>query len=160
MVLYLSTVIQMIIDSIKHIKDYKSMFPYLEEGLEVLKQIDLSNSGKYEFNHGYFMIQEGETKPFDEGMFESHRKFIDLQILIEGSEEIAWNDIDDMSTVVPYDKTTDKQRLNGSWNHNILISEGMFWAAFPWDGHKAISHTNEKHRYKKIVMKLPIEKGE
>ena len=33
---------------------------------------------------------------------------------------------------------------------------GMFYIAFPHDGHKPVSHTDEPHSFTKIVMKIPV----
>lgn len=93
----------------------------------------------------------------EEGTYEAHRRYIDVQILLKGCEELAWEDIKELTTAVPYNPDKDQERLNGSKEHVILISEGMFYAVFPHDGHKAVSHTNRQHNYVKAVMKLPIK---
>lgn len=49
--------------------------------------------GRYEFDGGYFMVQKGTTRPLEEGTFEAHRRYIDVQIVVEGSEELAWEDL-------------------------------------------------------------------
>ena len=35
------------------------------------------------------MIQKGVTRPIEEGSFESRKKYTDVQILLEDSEEVA-----------------------------------------------------------------------
>ena len=104
------------------------------------------------------MVQTGETKPLLEGTFEAHRKYVDVQILVEGKEEIAWSDVSDLKISIPYDLKKDAERLDGDKDHHILIKEGMFYMAFPNDGHKPVSHTQKKHTFTKIVMKLPVER--
>lgn len=146
----------MIIDELDHIMFYEPLLKNLAAGLEAIKNSHTHEVGKYTFEGGYFMIQEGETKPMEEGTFEAHRNYIDVQIILEGSEEIAWADIKDLETQTPYDPQKDAQRYNGDKSHHILISKGMFYAAFPHDGHKPVSHTKEKQQFKKIVMKLPV----
>ncbi|WP_455542180.1 YhcH/YjgK/YiaL family protein [Intestinibacter sp.] len=144
----------MIIDKLDNILFYKSMIPNLELGLEAVNKLKTYTEGRYEFEGGYFMVQKGETKPMEEGTFEAHRKYIDIQIVVEGKEEIAWSDISDLETVIPYNEEKDAERLNGDKTHNMVISEGMFYVAFSHDGHKAISHTKQKHSYTKVVMKI------
>ncbi len=151
--------IAMIIDSIAYLEDYKAVLPYLEEGLAAVKKNGTDQIGKFPFEHGFYMIQEGKTKPLSEGDFESHQKYIDLQIILEGSEEVAWHDVRDLKVTIPYDEAGDKQKLSGDREHHMLISKGMFWAAFPWDGHRPVCHTDEPHTYRKIVMKLPYQKA-
>lgn len=101
------------------------------------------------------MIQKGITRPILDGTFEAHRRYIDVQILVEGSEEVAWEDIRKLETVIPYDAQKDAQRLTGSRDHVVKITKGMFYAAFPHDGHQPVAHTEEAQAFTKIVMKLP-----
>lgn len=149
----------MIIGQIKHINEYALLLPNLINGMEAIKNAESFPIGKYQFEGGYFIIQEGITKPFDENSFEAHKNYIDVQIVVSGAEEIAWFDYDQLVTVIPYDETTDKEKLNGPTTHRILIKEGMFWIAFPSDGHLAVSHSNTPYSYRKIVLKLPIKQG-
>lgn len=46
----------------------------------------------------------------DEGTFEAHRRYIDVQIVAEGCEELAWADVSDLKTVIPYDKDKDAEK--------------------------------------------------
>lgn len=147
----------MIIDKFENIRFYEKMLPNLENGLKAVEALEKMENGRYEFDGGFFMVQEGDTVPMEGGNFEVHRKYIDVQIILEGCEELGWNHLNDLSTVVPYDARKDAEFLSGTFEHVMKITEGMFYAAFPADGHKPSSHTAEGHRYKKIVMKLPVE---
>lgn len=152
----------MIIDRMERIRFYSAVLPNLECALKAMASQEDKKIGRYEFrdetgkNAGYFMIQKGSTHPIEEGTFEAHRKYVDVQIMIEGSEEIAWNHLSDLTVVLEYDPEKDAERLQGKLDHVMRITEGMFYAAFPSDGHKAISHTKEEQNFTKIVLKLPI----
>lgn len=148
----------MIVDSYKNIESYEALLPHLASGLELARRADSLAAGRYEFEGGYLLVQEGTTKPLKEGTFEAHRSFIDVQILLDGAEEVAWQEYGDTSCVVAYDEASDKERLEGSTEHHLLITKGMFWVAFPQDAHKAISHVGEPHSFRKVVMKLPISR--
>ena len=143
----------MIIDRIENIGYYESVLPGLSNGLKTLKQL-----ASLEFEGGFLMIQEGDTKPMEEGTFEAHRSYVDVQIMLRGCEELAWEEYHKLNSVIPYNEEKDQERLDGEKKHVVLISEGMFFAAFPQDGHKAVSHTVEQHHYVKAVMKLRIPK--
>lgn len=147
----------MIIDKIENITFYQSVLPKLQEGLDAIDALENKEIGKYFFDGGFFMVQEGVTKPMEEGTYEAHRKYIDVQIILDGSEELAWKDLKDLTTAIPYNEEKDQERLDGPKDNVMLISKGMFYAAFPHDGHKAISHTKEQQSYRKIVLKLPVE---
>ncbi len=146
----------MIIDKTEKLLFYDKMLPNLKNGLEKLKEINQDVEGRHEFEGGFLMIQKGETKHLNEGTFEAHRKYIDVQIVLEGSEVISWANLAELTTAIEYDGEKDAERLDGERKHNILIDKGMFYAMFPEDGHKALGHLEEKYTYTKCVMKLAI----
>lgn len=147
----------MIIDAYSNIEKYEAVLPHLQEGLKAIDAVkEPVLNEHYPFDGGWFMVQEGMTKPLETGDFEAHRKYIDVQILLQGKEEIAWENIEYLNTVISYDEKTDKEKLSGEKEHHILISRGMFWAAFPWDGHKAVSHVERPYTFRKIVLKLEV----
>lgn len=151
----------MIIDDLSRISAYEALLPGLKEGLAAIEKNGTEAPvGRYEFKGGWYLIQEGDTRPYLEGTYEAHRERIDVQILLAGSEELFWSALEPLQVVSPYDPGTDKERLNGPKEHGIEISAGMFYAAFPWDGHQAVSHTGHQHHYRKIVMKLPASRAE
>ncbi|WP_125141798.1 YhcH/YjgK/YiaL family protein [Clostridium transplantifaecale] len=148
----------MIIDKFDNIRFYSCMLNNLENGLQAVEALRNPESGKYEFDGGFFMVQKGDTKPMAEGTFEAHRKYVDVQIVLEGSEEIAWADLEDLREEGEYDSDKDKAAYTGSEENAMKITAGMCYIAFPHDGHKAVRHTAEQQSYTKIVMKLPVVK--
>jgi YhcH/YjgK/YiaL family protein len=148
----------MIIDSQKNIVQYKMMLPNLEAGLAAIKEKGASlEVGRYAFEGGFFIVQKGETKPLAEGLFETHEKYIDIQMMMAGAEYVAWAALEDLSVETPYQQDKDIAFFSGEASHHMLIGEGMFWAAFPKDAHMPIRHLEAMHRFTKIILKLPIE---
>ncbi|MCD8023779.1 MAG: YhcH/YjgK/YiaL family protein [Lachnospiraceae bacterium] len=147
----------MIIDHIDHLMEYESLLPNLKKGLDAIHAMPNLELGRYEFDGGYFMVQQGQTKPIAEGTYEAHRNYIDVQIILEGSEEVAWEDVRALQTVIPYSPEKDAERFSGEHEHVMKISKGMFYAAFPRDAHQPVAHTAEPQTFSKIVLKLPVE---
>lgn len=102
------------------------------------------------------MVQEGTTKSMNEGTFEAHRKYIDIQILVEGSEDVAWAELSDLTEEIPYNEEKDAARYSGEIKHTLHVTAGMCYVAYPHDGHKPVRHLNQEQSYTKIVMKLPM----
>lgn len=146
----------MIIDKFSNIRFYSCMLHNLENGLQAVEALRDPQVGRYEFEGGFFMVQKGETKPMAEGTFEAHRNYVDVQIVLEGSEEIAWADLDDLKEEGSYDAEKDKAAYTGAEENVMKISAGMCYIAFPHDGHKAVRHTKAPQSYTKLVMKLPV----
>ena len=98
----------MIIDKFDNIRFYSCMLNNLENGLQAVEALRNPEAGRYEFDGGFFLVQKGETKPMSEGTFEAHRKYADVQIVLEGSEEIAWADLGDLKEDGEYNGDNDK----------------------------------------------------
>ena len=147
----------MIIDSIDQIMKYEPLLSNLKKGMEAIHSLEEVKEGRYEFDGGYFMVQKGTTRPILEGTFEAHRKYVDVQILLEGSEEVAWEDIRKLTTVIAYQPEKDAERLTGEREHVMKMTKGMFYAAFPQDAHQPVAHTETAQEFTKIVMKLPAK---
>ncbi len=146
----------MIVDSVKNIMQYAPLVNNLKQGMDKVNSLKSYEEGRYEFEGGFFMIQKGTTKPMSEGTFEAHRKYVDVQIIVEGSEETAWDDIENLREAVPYNPDKDAIRYDGDREHVMKFTKGMFYIAFPHDAHKPVSHLKEQQSFTKIVMKLPV----
>lgn len=146
----------MIVDKIENLSFYKPMLKNLDIALEVINSLEEYVEGRYEFDGGFYMVQKGTTKPMEEGTFESHKKYIDVQMVVDGSEDISWQDINDLEVEIPYNEEKDAIRYTGEELHNINITKGMCYVAFPHDGHKAVKHIYKEQNYVKIVLKLEI----
>lgn len=147
----------MIVDKLKNIRHYQSMIPNLDKGLEAIQgQMGRMEAGRHEFDGGFFLVQKGETKPMSEGLFEAHQRYIDIQIVVSGNEDIAWAELDDSMNTVPYDAVKDAAYYEAKETHSLHVSEGMFYVAFPHDAHKAVRHLTSPHHFEKIVLKMPV----
>lgn len=145
----------MIIDYLENIGTYRPILRGIDEGLKAVEALGSDPAvGRYEFPGGYFLVQEGETRPISDGDFEAHRKYIDVQMILKGQEVVAWSDTSTLTESVPYDEAKDKVMYAGEPAHCNVIKENMVWVAFPNDAHKACRETDQHTGYKKIVMKL------
>ena len=115
----------MIIDKFDNIRFYSCMLNNLENGLQAVEALRNPEAGRYEFDGGFFLVQKGETKPMSEGTFEAHRKYADVQIVLEGSEEIAWADLGDLKEDGEYNGDNDKAAYTGAEDNVMRITAGM-----------------------------------
>ena len=101
------------------------------------------------------MIQEGETLPFEDGKVEAHRKYLDMQIMLEGGETVGYADIAGLKESVPYDEEKDIVFFENG-GQPVQISRGMFYLVLPQDGHMPCRHLNGPGTYRKIVLKIRV----
>ncbi len=146
----------MILDKLSRIELYRALLPHLDAALSKLEEIRDSAPGRYDYDGGFILIQEGTTKPLAAGDFEAHRKYLDVQVLLSGAETIAWADLDTLSCTEAYDAQKDRGMYAGT-GASIAIAPGMFYVCFPADAHKACGHLEAPTAFRKAVVKLRLE---
>ena len=85
----------MIVDKQKNIHIYEKIIPQIKEIIPVLEQAKNMEVGTYTYPWGKAMIQEGKTRHLGEGEFESHKKYIDIQCMLEGEELMEYANINE-----------------------------------------------------------------
>lgn len=149
----------MILDKLEHSDYYQRSVPEIWEAVKFAKraQSEQLKPGKYPVGNAFAFVQEGMTHTFEEGKFETHNKYLDVQILLEGSEMWEFADKEDLHTVVPYDPASDIEFLEGKGT-KIAMKPGMFYVVYPSDGHKPCCHETEPTAYRKVVVKVKIDR--
>lgn len=146
----------MIFDLIENLVEYNSLNPKIGNGLKKFNEIEIDYNKRFEFDGGYLFFQEGTTTHIDEGTFEAHKKYIDIQIVLDGSEYVAWASIDQLEVDVAYNVEKDVVRLNGNPETTMKINKGMAYICLPHDGHKVLKYIDKATNYKKAVIKIEI----
>jgi len=149
----------MIMDYKNNFKQYTRNIPELYEAVKFAEKVWKENLpvGRYPVGDNYALVQEGTTRPVDEGKFEVHRKYLDIQFLIEGSECMEYARLAELLPDAQYDDSRDVSFLNGKGNL-LLINPGMFYVVYPKDAHKPCVHADFPRNYKKVVVKVRIDK--
>ena len=146
----------MILDNIKNIENYKGLSDNFDKAIDYLTKENLDDLevGKYEIcgDDVFVMIQEYETKSIEDGKYEMHKNFIDIQLILSGEELIGYADVDDLTQTNEYNELKDKQNFKGEGQLHSL-TKGMFGVYFVGEGHKP-SINNSKFNVKKAVVKI------
>ena len=105
----------------------------------------------------YASVFSYDTKPQKEGVYEAHRKQIDIQILLKGRELVYVTDIDGLAVKTEYNAEkdyalfNDPERLPGA----TPLTEGFFAVFFPNDAHRpSMNYGASSENVKKIVVKI------
>lgn len=124
-----------------------------------LKEEDLT-IGRHEVNEGfYYNVQEYETRANPTKHFESHCKYVDIQMLISGVENLQIVDINKLQVETPYDNV--KERILYYPNENpasVILRPGSAVILYPNDAHRTIAYNKKPCKVKKVVGKVAIEK--
>ena len=147
----------MIIDRIEEQERYYALHPDMELAFAFLAEAADLEPGRYELENGLFAtISEGETRPIQTVDLEAHRKYIDLQYCISGGERMSWAHVQELNMVAE-DEEHDNYFYEGV-STAMSIRPGMFYIMFPSDGHRAACHNEFPKRYRKVVVKIPVNK--
>ena len=150
----------MLKDTIKNANKYYKLSERLEIGLKYLEDNDFSNmeNGKYEIlgDKVFAIVQEYLSKPKSEGKFEAHRKYIDIQYVVEGEELIGVGNIENFAEVTEYDNEKDIVFLKQKTSERpvmIDVQAKEFTIFTSNDAHMpSIAAKNPSH-VKKVVVK-------
>ena len=111
-------------------------------------------NGRYELgNDNYINIFEYETKEND-GVFESHKEYIDIHYIIYGREKIFWADKYAQKTQ-PYQKTGDYSLGKVKYADEVELN-GECCVFFPNEPHKAGVKLSKAEKVKKAVIKVKV----
>lgn len=152
----------MICGNIKITKDYSSINKNFEKAFEFLKNNNLMelSLGKHEIEGEkiFALVQEYITQREEEKKWESHEKYIDIQLIVEGQEVMGYVPIsylhieDDLRP--EQDMIFYKETSKGS---KIKFSNDEYAIFFPEDGHRPGCALDECSRVRKIVVKVACE---
>jgi len=147
----------MIIDRIENASLYYGMHPSIKKALEYLKQTDFSamEPGNYDLDgeNMYVMVQHYVNRPIEKGIWEAHRKYIDLHYVYEGNEQMGYACVSQLSLIKEYDEKEDYSFYagEGSWN---VFHEGTFVIYGLQDAHIPAIAINEPRPVKKVIVKI------
>ena len=132
----------------------------IDEALKYIKNLDAASltSGKYVVNDDFFyIVQEYDTKSPEQGRYESHKKYVDIQYLVEGCEYIAVTATAFLEPDGSYNEDTDVQFLkDAKYASNLLLTSGKYAILYPKDAHKPGLTVDKVTKVKKILGKVSI----
>jgi biofilm protein TabA len=149
---------QMVIDRIDNAAQYVALGPGIARGLEFLRSTDLASltTGRHEVDGDrvYALVSEYTTRPTEQGRWEAHRRYLDLQSLACGSERIGWTPV---GGLVPESQEDQK---DVAWftgaGQFLTLRPGDFMLLWPADAHMPGIALNEPVPVKKIVIKIAV----
>ncbi|TVR00079.1 MAG: DUF386 domain-containing protein [Spirochaetaceae bacterium] len=150
----------MILDSHDYLLTYVPMHARLAEGLTWLHKTDLAalEEGTFPLGDGAVtaMVQVYDTIPAEEARFEAHRRYIDIQYLISGTEAIVWTPVAGLKPTTEYDTAKDIQFFGDHPGTNLILTPGLFTVFFLPDAHKTRCLVETAGPVRKVVIKVPV----
>lgn len=127
----------MIIDYLPNAARYTSLHPLFAQAFDFLRtqKLDELPARRHDIvgDQLFALVQRYDAKPHSEGFWESHRRYIDLQYIHAGREQIGWAPLSAMR-LREHDEARDLLFLDGQ-GELLTVNAGGFMLLWPEDAH-------------------------
>jgi YhcH/YjgK/YiaL family protein len=143
---------------------FKAAFDYVAEALNPASAVHarigavaVGATDRHELAGGAFALEQAYlSKPRAEAFLESHRKYIDVQVVVAGEEIQEVVDIARMTVDVPYNPERDLIKYHDFRDTSLLSArDGLVGIYFPVDGHISRA-AGPAVLVRKTVVKVPV----
>ncbi len=149
----------MVTDTIENIHYYATLGVKIAKALEYIKttNFDAIASGQYaiEGEEIFAIINEYQTKDKSDCEAEAHRKYIDVQYMIKGTELFGYAPLTIQLPYTDYNEQTDLAVYKEELSY-LHLDAGMFIIFFPSDIHQPEVRAFEPIWVKKVVVKIKL----
>ncbi|MFA9389019.1 MAG: YhcH/YjgK/YiaL family protein [Prolixibacteraceae bacterium] len=149
----------MVLDQLANAQLYMDLSPRLKKGLEYISTTDFSTvpAGKYELDGQliYAMVNEYETKPSEACKLEAHLKYIDIQLMVEGEEQVGYAMKTTQLPTEAYNPDKDVMFFKEKVCF-FSFTKGQFAIFYPSDLHQPGINTKHPSPVRKVVVKVAV----
>ena len=150
----------MILDQLSNAGLYRSVHARFGRAFDYLASTALTDlpSGKQTIQGDelFALVNDYSTQPQEKCRFEAHRRYIDIQLMVRGSERIGVADLGAMKDDEQYVTERDVAFFHGQGDL-ITLREGTFAIFFPHDAHQPGITVSEPVQCRKVVVKVLID---
>jgi YhcH/YjgK/YiaL family protein len=151
----------MIVDRIENTRLYVPLHKQFKKAFALLADPALAQKpdGRYAVDGDslYYTIQHYTTRPVDQARFESHKKYIDIQVLLAGQEMLGHVPTAGLEVTVPYDDQKDIMfyRVDAP-TAQVRLEPGVYCILFPADAHLPCCQVAGPAEVHKVVFKVKL----
>lgn len=153
----------MILDSLAQAKLYRTLGTRFAAGFDYLAATDLLAlaDGRYEIQGSdvFAIVQSYNTKPREQGRWEAHRQYADIQFIVTGRERMGVAPISSLKLACEYDPEKDvafyEAEADGDGQF-FDVSESSFALFLPHDVHMPSLAIESPGPVKKVVVKVRV----
>lgn len=149
----------MILDTLARAERYESLHPLFARAFDFLRGTDLLAlaPGKHAVaGEDLFAIVEhcaGRTRA--QAKLESHRRYIDIQLVLEGVDEMGWKPLAQCSQPLgEFDGARDIRFYDDAPSSWVATPAGSFCMFFPDDAHAPLVSDG---MVRKVIMKIAVQ---
>jgi YhcH/YjgK/YiaL family protein len=118
--------------------------------------LDSIKPGKYPIvgDSVFASVTESPTKEMSNSKWEFHKKYVDLQMVIKGTEKMGAYDVTKINITDPYNETKDIGFGTYAEGDYYVAEAGTFFLFFPAHAHRPSLKVEGCDKDKKIVIKI------
>jgi len=150
----------MIVDHISNAYLYENIGKGVKAAFDFIRATDFSKTpaGKHELDgeRMYYLMNVYETAQEDTLKYEAHKKYIDIQFVVQGEEYFGWNSLNKMQVNEVYQEEKEVAFFEGS-GFKIPAQNNHFYILFPNDVHKPNVVMNTPIPMRKVVIKVRLD---
>lgn len=151
----------MIFSSLSQSPRYAELHPLFESAFAHMRKADLYTlePGRYPIagDDLFVIIEQVEGKTREKARLEAHRRYIDIQLVLDGTDEMGWKPLADcLNPVSEHSAEKDIRFFHDAPAAWIAVPEGYFCIFFPEDGHAPLAGRGP---VKKAIYKVAVEPG-
>ena len=150
----------MITSTLAHLHRYKGLHPNLDTAIDWVLRTDLYalEDGQFDIEGQeiYAFIRSYETKRPEACIWENHRQYSDIQILLQGPERFGWTPLTGQEPVTPFRPGGDVAfyAIPAGDQSFVTLQDGQFILFFPEDIHQPDGAAGEPAPVRKMVVKV------
>ena len=117
---------------------YSNLNKYFMPAFEAIREAMASDlePGRYDIDGDecYYMVQKYQTKPASEAKFESHREYIDIQVILKGEEIIRMESLDKLTRATEYTPDCELFEMNDEYD-SVRLATSDLMIIYPGEAH-------------------------
>jgi YhcH/YjgK/YiaL family protein len=150
----------MVFDSLKNSAFYHRIHPLFEKAFDYAHTTNFNELplGRHAIvgDDLFVIYMEYLTKDISDCVMESHRKYVDIQYMLEGEEGMAYETFNGQRETTPYELERDVAFYEKSYTSLIKVSKGQFTIFYPHDLHMPSMKIQSPATVKKAVFKVRV----
>lgn len=148
----------MIFSALSQSSRYASLHPLFPRAFDYIRDTDLFNMAPGRYNlvgdDLIVIVDHAQGKAREAARLECHRKYIDIQLVLDGSEEMGWKPLADcLNPVSGYSAEKDIQFFIDAAASWIAVPPDHFCIFFPEDAHAPLVSSST---VRKVIFKVAV----
>jgi len=149
----------MILAKLAEAERYAALHPLFARAFAFLRGTDLDAlaPGKHTIDGEqlFAIVEAGAGRTRAEAKLECHRRYIDIQLVLEGVDEMGWKPLAEcVDPATDYDAARDIRFFDDTPASWIATPPGSFCLFFPDDAHAPLVSAG---RIRKVVLKIAVQ---